>query len=280
MLDFWSSHGIPFWEMTNDNAATSTSTDFCLLKPRERYVIYLKSGGTTNLNLTGAPGSYSVRWFDPRNGGALQQGSVAAVNGGGNVSLGSAPSSAAEDWVVLVSRQSANSPPGFPGTSLRTPHQTPVTISIPKLLFAATDPEGHALSISAAGPSSARGGVVELGSGGIVYNPPDDFEGNDVFFITVRDSQGAETTSLATVIVGEAADSGGAGANPPQLEISEGTVILRFRAIPGFPYVIQRSVDLVVWQTIHTGNAGPTGLLEHIDATPPAPNAYYRLNTP
>jgi hypothetical protein len=121
---------------------------------------------------------------------------------------------------------------------------------------------------------------VALGGGGIIYTPPAGFEGNDVFSITVRDSLGAETTGLANVIVGQSANSGTAAANPPQIELAGGTVILRFRAIPGFPYVIQRSVDLVVWQTIHTGNAGPTGLLEHIDETPPVPNAYYRLNTP
>ena len=281
MLAFWAAHGVPFWEMTNNNAATSSSTDFCLLKPGERYVVYLKSGGTTNLNLAGAPGSYSVRWFDPRNGGALQTGSVATVNGGGNVSLGSAPSAATEDWADLVSRQTANSAPNFSGASLRTPHGTPATISIPKLLFsAASDPEGHALSVSAVAAISARGGSVALGGSGIIYTPPAGFEGNDVFFITVRDSLGAETTGLANVIVGQSADSGTAAANPPQIELAGGTVILRFRAIPAFPYVIQRSVDLIVWQTIHTGTAGPTGLLEHIDETPPVPNAYYRLNTP
>ncbi len=280
MIHFWESTGSPFWEMSNNNAISSNSSDYCLIKPGENYVIYLHSGGTTNLNLSGASGNFQVRWFDPRNGGTPQQGSIATVAGGSSVSLGTAPSAPTGDWVILVSRALENSPPVFPGASLLTPHQSPATISIPKLLLSASDPDGHALSVSTAGPTTARGGTVALGTGSIVYTPPAGFSGSDVFFITVRDSQGAESSGMATVIVAPPQSGGGQGTNPPQLEIEGSTVVVRFQAIPGFPYLIQRSKDLVLWETIFSGNAGQNGLLEHIDAAPPAPSAFYRLNSP
>jgi hypothetical protein len=101
-LDFFKDNNIPFWEMKNDDTKSSVNNDFCFYKNGEVYVVYLKNGGTTNLKLSGVSGSFTVKWYDPRNGGILQGGSVASVNGGGTVALGSAPNSTSSDWVILV----------------------------------------------------------------------------------------------------------------------------------------------------------------------------------
>ena len=76
----------------------------------QSYVVYLKNGGTTSLNLIGVAGTFDVRWFDPRNGGALQNGSVTQVSGGSTVSLGNAPASATGDWVILIQLPVAEPP--------------------------------------------------------------------------------------------------------------------------------------------------------------------------
>jgi hypothetical protein len=68
------------------------------------YLVYLPSGGSADLDLTGATGQLSVNWFDPRNGGALKRGSVASVKAGGKVALGAAPGSPEEDWLIVVRR--------------------------------------------------------------------------------------------------------------------------------------------------------------------------------
>jgi hypothetical protein len=68
------------------------------------YLVYLPSGGSADLDLTGAAGQFTVSWFDPRNGGALKRGSVASVAGGKKVSIGAAPASPQEDWLVVVRR--------------------------------------------------------------------------------------------------------------------------------------------------------------------------------
>ena len=101
-LEFFNDNDIPFWEMVNDNGITSAANDYGFIKAGEVYVVYLKDGGTTNLNLSAATGEFSVHWFDPRNGGGLQTGSVHQVTGGGVRSLGQAPSAVNEDWAIVV----------------------------------------------------------------------------------------------------------------------------------------------------------------------------------
>ena len=80
------------------------SGNFCLALKDTMYVVYLPNGGTTSLSLSGVSGTFSVKWFNPRAGGALTNGSVQTVNGGGPVSIGQPPSTAGSDWVVLVAR--------------------------------------------------------------------------------------------------------------------------------------------------------------------------------
>jgi hypothetical protein len=77
-----------------------SSTGYCFASPQDVYVLFLPSGGTADLQLS--IGSYEVKWFDPRNGGALQDGSVKQLEGCGIVNIGKAPAEADKDWVVLV----------------------------------------------------------------------------------------------------------------------------------------------------------------------------------
>lgn len=276
MLDFWKISGAPFWKMVNDDGLIDSSNGHCLAKDGEQYVIYLKSGGTTNLNLDTHAGTFDVLWYDPRNGGFP---STYQITGGTTVNTGNPPSNPSDDWVALVRKSSTNAPPVFPGVMLSTDYQTAVTLSLGKILFLASDPEQHTLTLISAGPTSARGGTVTLGSG-VVYTPAAGFHGKDVFPITIRDSQNAAVSGFVTIIVSPPLSGGGSGANPPVLTMADDSVAIRFQGIPGEEYVIQRSVDLVFWQTIHTKVADGTGTLEHVDLDPPSPTAFYRLNQP
>ncbi|MEM9443779.1 MAG: Ig-like domain-containing protein [Verrucomicrobiota bacterium] len=102
MLQFFENYDIPLQDMSNDNSLTSHSKSWCLAKTGDTYLIYLKNGGSTSINLSDVNGTYNVNWYDPRNGGALQQTSTAQVNGGGNRNLGRAPNSTNQDWVILI----------------------------------------------------------------------------------------------------------------------------------------------------------------------------------
>lgn len=101
-LEFFRAH-LPFWEMAPDNTLASRAKDARVLaKPGEVYAVQLPSGGTVSLNL--AEGEYSVRWYDPRAGGELREGSVTSVQGPGVKPLGNPPAERNKDWVVLVKK--------------------------------------------------------------------------------------------------------------------------------------------------------------------------------
>jgi hypothetical protein len=107
-LEFFRSQKVPFWTMTNADGlvgnAAHDNTRWCLARAGDLYLVYLPAGGTADLDLAGTTGQFSVQWFDPRAGGALERGSVTSVKGGGPASLGTAPDSPAEDWLIVVRR--------------------------------------------------------------------------------------------------------------------------------------------------------------------------------
>jgi|GEM_PF-622733 len=100
---------LPLLEMApNHDLGESTSGDntYVLAKPGEIYAMYNdRNGAGLTLDLTGEQGTFEVQWFDPRNGGNLQAGTVGIVTGGGVVALGDAPNSTNEDWAVVVRKQ-------------------------------------------------------------------------------------------------------------------------------------------------------------------------------
>jgi hypothetical protein len=104
---------IPFGDMVpSHNLLTGESTyaktdplisGVVLAKSGEVYAIHLPNASSTGtLNLSGASGSFTKRWYNPRSGSF--EGSTTTISGGGKVSVGSPPSSPGEDWVVLIEK--------------------------------------------------------------------------------------------------------------------------------------------------------------------------------
>ena len=94
---------LPLPLVANYNTLTSATTDYCFGKPGVAYAVFLPAGLTTTITLP-AGERYSVAWFNPRKGGALQAGTVAAVTGGSAAALGRPPAETTADWVVLLRR--------------------------------------------------------------------------------------------------------------------------------------------------------------------------------
>jgi hypothetical protein len=107
-IHFFHDNHIPFWRMRNRNELVgnldASNTRWCLGRENEVYVIYLLEGGTADLDLSEARGTFKLKWFNPRTGGSLRSGSVRSVKAGNTVSLGRPPSDPAEDWVVLLEK--------------------------------------------------------------------------------------------------------------------------------------------------------------------------------
>ncbi len=100
---------LPFWRMTHADSLTPSGDDYVFANPGEVYAIYRPRGGATLLNLSGYSGTFDVRWYNPRNGGALATGSIGSVEGGGRRDLGQPPHSGHLDWVAIVrNRDAAN----------------------------------------------------------------------------------------------------------------------------------------------------------------------------
>ncbi len=101
-LAFFNDNDVPFWKMgPADDLADGDA--YCLARPGEVYAVYLPDGGEGKLKL--AAGTYSVRWYDPRNGGKLQAGNVTKVTGPGMKSVGLPPREKNRDWALLVRRK-------------------------------------------------------------------------------------------------------------------------------------------------------------------------------
>ncbi len=101
-LDFFSNNKIPVWDMTSKDDLISSKGDYVLADPGKIYVVFLKNGGASQLNLENYNTTYEVFWYNPRKGGKLLKGRVKSISGTGYQSLGLPPTENSKDWVVWV----------------------------------------------------------------------------------------------------------------------------------------------------------------------------------
>ncbi len=98
---------VPFTEMKHaDHLVTGPEKDnFCSRKGDELYLVFLGEGGTETLDLgSNNQSTYTVRWFNTREGGSLQTGSKSTLSGTGPQSLGTPPQDDDEDWLAFVQK--------------------------------------------------------------------------------------------------------------------------------------------------------------------------------
>ncbi len=97
--------GFPLEEMKVMDELVEPKDAYCLAKPGELYVVYLPAGtGKAGIRLDKA-GNYSVKWFNPREGGEMQDGSVTSLSGGGLRNPGAPPATSMPmevDWVLVL----------------------------------------------------------------------------------------------------------------------------------------------------------------------------------
>jgi Domain of unknown function (DUF5060)/Putative collagen-binding domain of a collagenase len=105
-VDFLSKNRIPLSEMVNADALVGNpkndNSKYCLAKKGEIYLVYLPSGGTTEIDLTDTSGDFNVMWFNPRTGGDLVAADIKQVRGGSSTMLGQPPKETDQDWIVVV----------------------------------------------------------------------------------------------------------------------------------------------------------------------------------
>ncbi len=99
---------LPFTNMHRGDELTPAQDDYVLALPGEVYAVYLPNGGTTDLDLSAVSGTYEVKWYNPRSGGDLGDGTVQRIEGGGKRALGQAPADVTSDWAILIRKAAIN----------------------------------------------------------------------------------------------------------------------------------------------------------------------------
>ncbi len=104
----WMEAHLPFWDMQpNDGLLSGETSRFgggeVFALPGKVYAVYLPDTPSGQLNLSGHSGRFDITWYNPKNG--KKTGNTRSVQGGSRVSLGSAPSGASDDWIVLVAAE-------------------------------------------------------------------------------------------------------------------------------------------------------------------------------
>jgi hypothetical protein len=100
-LDFFNSY-LPYWEMEPLPLLVNSSNAYCLGKAGEVYALYLPGPGNYTIDLKSIEGTFEVKWYDPINGGSLQEGTVLSVEGDGVRSFGQPVNGQDGDRVVLI----------------------------------------------------------------------------------------------------------------------------------------------------------------------------------
>jgi hypothetical protein len=181
--------------------------------------------------------------------------------------------------------QVVNTPPTAPNSTAGVTANQTLVLSVAKLLSMASDPDGDALSVTAAGPTSTNGPAnnvaLDTGAGTITYTPATDYAGSDRFTYTISDNYGGTVTPTVFVTV---ASAGAPSLNiviPPAM-LPNGHFYVGFAGIPGYGYTIQYSDNVNgPWTTLTNIQAGADGLFRFEDPTEPAPSSrYYRTVYP
>jgi hypothetical protein len=110
-LEFFQNQAIPFWQMLPQDTLVKlegpSDDHHCFAQPGEVYLVYLRRGGQPRLDLRPFPErSFSLQWFNPREGGILLDGTPAVIDGGQVTGLGEPPTDKSLDWLAIVRRRS------------------------------------------------------------------------------------------------------------------------------------------------------------------------------
>ncbi len=99
-LEFFHQY-LPFAEMKPaDDLVTSVPNAYCLAKAGDTYAVYLATAADARITLP--EGKYQVNWYNPRQGGPLEEGEIKSIEGPGATRLGQPPAAPGKDWVALL----------------------------------------------------------------------------------------------------------------------------------------------------------------------------------
>ncbi len=168
----------------------------------------------------------------------------------------------------------SNSPPVAANTAMGAVENHPRKLLLDKLLGNCSDPDGDVLSVSAVSPASTNGGTVTLTATNVIYLPPTNYIGTDLFTYTVSDGRGGYAT--ASVIVQVTSENALSFNRIGSIKVNFSGVTITFAGIPGDTYSVQRTTDMKTWTVIGSFTVPDNGIAQFTDTQPPAGEAFYR----
>lgn len=101
-LRFFKQH-IPFWQMEPRDDLLSDERSYCLAKPDEVYAIFIHNAEEApRIDLGDSGRTFNIYWYNTREGGDLQEGSVKSVQAKGFQEIGTPPSERDKDWLAVI----------------------------------------------------------------------------------------------------------------------------------------------------------------------------------
>ncbi|HEX5220003.1 MAG TPA: GH25 family lysozyme [Verrucomicrobiae bacterium] len=154
----------------------------------------------------------------------------------------------------------------------------PAVLDIPftTLTGNASDADADSLALATLDLTTTNGIALTTNATSIIYTNP--ASGIDQFSYTLSDGHGG-TASGQVNIVNVIANPSAEFVGVPN--VTDGSVLLNFSAVPGWTYYLERSTNLATWKTIWTNVAPAGGVFDYTDnfndLTEPPPSAFYKL---
>jgi autotransporter-associated beta strand protein len=178
------------------------------------------------------------------------------------------------DGTLIVNR----APTAQDKTYTRTKGTT-LKVAKADLLVGASDPDtttGDSFSYDALASNGVQGATISEDNRYVYYEPAND--NSDTLQYRLKDMRGGHVTKNIQINVVTVA---GLAQN---VTLNDNVATVHFAGIPGFPYQIQRSIDLQDWVDLLITNTPLGGVFQwedhFIDLGSPPPSAYYRLHQP
>ena len=173
-----------------------------------------------------------------------------------------------------------NHPPSAPTIHLTRAQGLSLKIRTATVLAACSDPDLDVLTFQSVN-SGTNGAEVNLAGGFVFYLPRTGAgaDNNDSLTYTISDGHGGSATGQIVITVIKPAGVA------RSVIIENGVANVLLAGIPGYAYVVQRSLNLETWTTVLTTNAPPNGVFTFTDTfsdlggIPPA-SAFYRVTQP
>ena len=172
---------------------------------------------------------------------------------------------------IKVNRQPATTPLWFTNVS-------PAMLEIPfaTLTGNAADADGDPLSLASLDPATTNGMALATNGTSITYSNAANVI--DQFGYLVSDGHGGTASGQVNIVNVVGSPSAEFVGVP---NVSGGSVMLNFSAVPGWTYYLERSTNLVIWKTISTNVAPASGVFDYTDTfsdlSEPPPSAFYQL---